>query len=89
MIIMNNISNFKENMHNLQNFHIFQTENTPSMKYGLDAIPYHSSQLLQQVPIDIRKATSPDFLKNCIKVWKCEGFPGRSCKIFIQNVEYI
>ena len=31
-------------MYNLRNFHIFQTENPCSLKYGLDAIPYYASQ---------------------------------------------
>ena len=73
----------------IQNFHIFQTENPRSLKYRLDAIPYHASQLWQEVSIDIREAASLAFLKNRIKAWKCEDYPCRSCKIFIQNVRYI
>ena len=41
----------------LRNFHIFQTENPYSLKYGLDGIPYCASQLWQQMLIDIREAT--------------------------------
>ena len=48
----------RENMYHLRNFHIFQTENPISLKYGLDAIPYCASQLWQQVLIDIREAAS-------------------------------
>ena len=45
--IMNYIFKLIENMYNLRNFQckIFQTENPPSLKYGLDAIPYRASQL--------------------------------------------
>ena len=85
----NDIFKLRENMYNLRNFHIFQTENPRSLKHGLDAIPYRASQLWQQVPTDIREAASLTLFKNRIKTWKCEDCPCRSCKIFIQNVGYI
>ena len=56
--IMNDIFRLKENMYNFQNFHIFQTENSRSLKCGLDAIPYSDSQLWHQVSIDICDAAS-------------------------------
>ena len=87
--IMNDIFKLRENMYNLRNFHIFQTENPRSLKYGVEAIPYHASQVWQQVPIDIREAASLVLLKNLIKTWKCEDCPCRSCKIFIQKVVYV
>ena len=87
--IMTDIFKLRENMYNLRNFHIFQTENPRSLKNGLDAIPYHASQLCQQVSIDIREAASLAIFKNRIKTWKCEDCPCRSCEIFIQNVGYI
>ena len=87
--IMSDIFKLRENMYNLQNFHIFQTENPRSLKYGLDGIPYRAGQLWQQVLIDIREAASLALFKNCIKTWKYEDSPRRHCKIFIQNVGYI
>ena len=42
--IVNNIFQLRENTHNLQNFHIFHTENPRSLKY----------RLWQQFPIVIR-----------------------------------
>ena len=87
--IMNFIFKLRENMYNLQKFHIFQKENPCSLEYGLDAIPYRAGQLWQQVPIDIREAASLALFKNSIKNWKCEDCPCRSCKIFYQNVGYI
>ena len=42
--IMNNIFKLRENIYNLRNFRIFQTENPCSLKY----------KLWQQLPIDIR-----------------------------------
>ena len=86
---MNDIFKLRENTYNLRNFHIFQAENPRSLKYGLDAIPYCTSQLWQQVPIEIREAASLIFFKNRIKTCKREDCPCRSCKIFIQNVVYI
>ena len=73
-------------MYNLRNFHIVQTQNPRSLKYGLDASQYQASQLWQQMPIDILEATSLAHFKNRIKTWKCEDCPCRSCKIFIENV---
>ena len=43
--IMNDIFKLRENMCNLQNSHILQTENPHSLKSRLDAIPYCASQL--------------------------------------------
>ena len=86
---MNNIFKLRENIYNLRNFHIFHTENPRSLKYGLDAIAYCASQLLLQVPTDIREAASLAYFKNRVKTWKCENRPCKSCKIFIQNVGYI
>ena len=79
--ITNDILKLRENTYNLQNFHIFQKENPRSLKYRLDAIPYRASQLWQQVPIDIREAAFLTLFKNCIKTWKCEDCPCRSCKM--------
>ena len=65
--IMNDIFKLRENTYNLRNFHIFQTENPRSLKYGLDAIPYRASQLWKQVPTDIREVASLTLFKNRIK----------------------
>ena len=87
--IMNDILKLRENMYNLQNYNILQTENPRSLKHGLDAIPYHASEFWQQVPIDICEATSPALFENRIKTWKCKDYPDKSYKICIQNVEYV
>ena len=80
---------FSGYMYNLQKFHIFQTENPRSLKYGLHAISYRANQIWQQVPIDIPEAASLALFKHRNKTWKCEDCPCRSCKLFIQNVGYI
>ena len=64
--IMNDIFKLRENAYNLQNFHIFQTKNSHLLKYGLDALPYHASQLSQQVHTYIREAASLTLSKNII-----------------------
>ena len=87
--IRNDIFKLRGNTYNLQNFHIFKTENSCSLKYGLDGIPFTASQLWQQVAIDMREIASLALLKNCIETWKCEDYGCRSCKIFIQKVGYI
>ena len=69
-IHLNYIFKLRKNVCNLRNFHIFQTENPRSLKYGLDVIPYRASQLWQQVPIGIREAASLALFKNSIKAWK-------------------
>ena len=79
--IMNDIFKLRENMYDVQNFHIFETENACSLKYELNAILYPPSQLWQQVPIDIREVASLALFKNRIKTWKCEDCSHRSCKI--------
>ena len=81
--IMSDIFKLRENMYNLLNFHIFQTENPGSLKHGLDAIPYRTSQLWKQGPPDIRETASLPLFKNRIKTSKCEDCPCRSCKLFI------
>ena len=43
--ITNDFIKLRENMHNIWNFDIFQTENSRSLKYDLDAIPYRASRL--------------------------------------------
>ena len=65
--IMNDIFDLRENAYNLQNSHIFQTENPGSLKYGLDDISYRASQLWQRVPIVIRETASLTLFKNHIK----------------------
>ena len=87
--VMHYVFKLRENMYNLRNFHIFQTEKSCSLKYGSDAIPYRASELWQQVHTDIRQAASLALFNDHIKTWKCEDCPYRSCKIFIQNVGYI
>ena len=81
---MSDIFKLRENMYNPRNFHIFQTENPCSLKYGLDAIPYRASQLWKQVCTDIREAASLTLFENCIKTWRCEDCPCRSANYLFE-----
>ena len=72
--IMSDIFKLKENMYNLPNFPTFHTENVHSLKYGLDAVPYRASQLWQQVPNDIREATSLAFFKIALNLGNVKIF---------------
>ena len=42
---ISDVVKLRENICNLQNFHIFQTKKPLSLKYRLDAIPYDANQL--------------------------------------------
>ena len=80
--MINDIFKLTENKYDLQNFHIFQTEIPRWLKYGLDAIPYRSSQLWQQVSINIREAASLALFKIGLKL--------RNVKTFhVDLVEYL
>ena len=86
--IMNDIFKLIENMYNLRNYHIFQTENPRSLK---DSMLFHIvlANSGNRCLLISRKAASLALFKNRIKTWKCKDYPCRSCKIFIQNVGYI
>ena len=86
---MNDTFKLRGNKYNLQNFQVFQTAKSHSLKYGLDAIPDRASESWQQVSIGIRVSASLALFQNCIKARKCEDFSCKSCKIFTQNVGYI
>ena len=71
---MSDIFKLKENIYNLPNVPTFHTENVYSLKYGLDAVPYRASQLWQQVPNDIREATSLAFFKIALNLGNVKIF---------------
>lgn len=83
--IMNGILNLRGNVCNLGHFHVFQTDNSRSLKYGLNGFPYCVSQLWQLVLTGIRKVCSLALLKDRMKNSKCVNCPYRSCKPFIEN----
>ena len=86
--IMNDIFKLRKNTYSLRNLHIFQTESPPSLKYGLDAIPYRASQLRQEVPPDICEVASLTLSKIALRLGnvKIVDVDLASYKIFIRNV---
>ena len=51
--IMSDIFKLRENTYNLINFHIFESQNSRTKKFGLDSIAYRASQLWKIVPEEI------------------------------------
>ena len=56
--IMSDIFKLIENTCSLRNFHIFESQNHRTERFGLDSIPYRASQLWKNVPEEIRNSTS-------------------------------
>ena len=65
--IMSDIFKLRENTCNLRNFHIFESQNPRTKKFGLDSIAYRASQLWKNVPEEIRNSTSLPIFKKKIK----------------------
>ena len=65
--IMNDIFKLRENTYNLKNFHIFESENPRTKRFGLDCIAYRASQLWKNVPVEIRNSNSLTVFKEKIK----------------------
>ena len=65
--IMNDIFKLRENTYNLRNFHIFESQNPRTKKFGLDSIAYRASQLWKNVPELIGKSFSLPVFKVKIK----------------------
>ena len=56
--IMSDIFNPRKNTYNLRKFHIFESQNPRTKKFGSDSIAYRVSQLWKNVPKEIRNSTS-------------------------------
>ena len=74
--IMSDIFKLRENTYNLRNFHIFESQNPRTKKFGLDSIAYRASQLWKNVPEEIRNSNSLPMFKKKIK-----KFPLISCSL--------
>ena len=61
--MMSDIVKLRENTYNLRNFHIFESQNPRTKKFGLDSIAYRASQLWKNVPEEIRNSTSKKIKK--------------------------
>ena len=56
--IMSEIFKLRQNTYNLRNFHIFESQNPRTKKFGLDSIACRDSQLWKKVPEEIINSTS-------------------------------
>ena len=78
-----------ENTYNLRNFHIFESQNPRTKKFGLDSIAYRASQLWKNVPEEIRNSASlPMFMKKIKKV-PLISCSCNCCRKYIHHVGFI
>ena len=61
--ILSDIFKLRENTYNLRTFHICESQNIRTKKFGLDSIAYAASQIWKNVPEDIRNSTSLPMFK--------------------------
>ena len=67
--IMSDIFKLRENTYNLRNFHIFESQNPRTKKFGLDSITYIASQLWKNFAEEIRNSASlPIFTEKIKKI---------------------
>ena len=62
--IMTEIFKLRESIYNLRNFHIFESQNSRTKKFGRDNIVYTASQNISE---EIRNSTSLPIFKKKIK----------------------
>ena len=88
--IMNTIFKLRQNTYNLRNFHAFESQNPRTKKFGLDSIAYRTySQLLKNVPEEIRNSPSLLIFKESIKRVPLISCSCHCCKTYIHHVGYI
>ena len=78
-----------ENTYNLRNFHIFESQNPRTKKFGLDSIAYKASQLWKNVPEEIRNSTSLPMFKKKIKKVPLISCSCNCCRKYIHHVGFI
>ena len=81
--IMSGIFKLRENTNNLRNFHIFESQNSRTKKFGRDNIVYTASQNISE---EIRNSTSlPIFKKKMKKV----PLISCSCNCFRKYIHHV
>ena len=60
---MPDIFTFRKNPDNIWNIGLFGFENPRSVRFGVDAIAFRSTQLWQKVPISIKDSSSLEIFK--------------------------
>ena len=87
--IISDIFKLRENTYNLRNFHIPESQNPRTKKFGLDSIAYRASQLWKNVPEEIRNSTSLPMFKKKIKKVPLISCSCNCCRKYIHHVGFI
>ena len=87
--IMSDIFKLRENTYNLRNFHIFESQNPRTKKFGLDSIAYRTSQLWKNVPEEIRNSTSLPVFKEKMKNVPLISSSCNCCRKYIHRGTYL
>ena len=87
--IMSGIFKLRENTYNLRNFHIFESQNPRTKKFGQDNIAYRASQCLKNVLEEIRNSTSLPVFKEKIKKIPLISCSCNCCRKYIHHVSFI
>ena len=66
--LMADIFTLRKNLYNICNFRLFGSENSRSVRFGLDAIAFRASQLWPKVPIAIKDSLALEIFKAKIKL---------------------
>ena len=75
--------------YDLRHFQKIANTKKNSVKIGLETISYHTPQLWNLVPTDIKDASSLSTFKKKIKSWYCDSCPCRFCKTYIASVGFV
>ena len=86
---MSGIFKLRENTYNLRNFHIFESQNPRTKKFGQDNTAYRASQCLKNVPEEIRNPTSLPVFKEKIKKIPLISCSCNCCRKYIHHVGFI
>ena len=87
--IMSDIFKLRENTYNLRIFHIYESQNPRTKKFGLDIIAYRASQLWKNFPDEIRYSTSLPVFKEKIKKIPLISCSCNCCRKYLHHVGFI
>ena len=87
--IMRDVFKLRENTYDLRNFHIFESQNHRTKKFGLDSTAYRASQLWKNVPEEIRNSTSLPMFKKKTKKVPLISCSCNCCRKYIHHVGFI
>ena len=87
--IASGIFRLRENTYNLRNFHIFESQNLRTKKFGLDNIAYRASQLWKKVPEEIRNSTWLSIFRKKIKKAPLTSCSCNCCRKYIHQLGFI